>query len=83
MYDVTPILIFVRLIKAEMWLYVVLTRSSLSYLRAWLVEWWYSVSTVRKVAGSTPTSSRHVGNLGKSFTPNCLYDLMWRPAWLP
>ena len=24
------------------------------------------------------TSSRHVGTLGKSFTPNCLYDVMWR-----
>jgi len=24
------------------------------------------------------TSSRHVGTLGKSFTRNCLYDVMWR-----
>ena|SRR6218665_145321 len=28
-------------------------------------------------------SSRHVGTLGKSFTRSCLYDVMWRPAWLP
>src|SRR6218665_1706261 len=26
------------------------------------------------------TSSRHVGTLGKSFTCNCLYDVMWRPV---
>jgi len=27
--------------------------------------------------------SRHAGTLGKSFTSSCLYDVMWRPAWLP
>ena len=27
-------------------------------------------------------SSRHIGTLGKSFTRSCLYDVMWRPAWL-
>jgi len=28
-------------------------------------------------------SSRHVGTLGKFFTRSCLYDVMWRPTWLP
>src|SRR6218665_2959700 len=26
------------------------------------------------------TFSRHVGTLGKSFTRNCLYGVMWRPV---
>src|SRR6218665_1746952 len=39
-----------------------------------VVEWRYSVPTVRKVAGYTLPSSRHVGTLGKSFTGSCLYD---------
>ena len=30
-----------------------------------------------------PHSSRHVGTLGMSFTHSCLYNVMWRPAWLP
>ena len=28
-------------------------------------------------------SSRHTGTVGKAFTRSCLYDVMWRPAWLP
>src|SRR6218665_2686332 len=27
-------------------------------------------------------SSRLVGTLGKSFTRNCPYNVMWRPSWL-
>ena len=29
------------------------------------------------------TFGRHVRTLDKSFTRNCLYDVMWRPVWLP
>ena len=28
-------------------------------------------------------SVHHVGTLGKSFISSCLYDVMWRPTWLP
>ena len=44
-----------------------------SWHRGMVAHWW---SSVRKVAGSNPTS-RHVGALGKSFTRSCLYDVMW------
>ena len=27
--------------------------------------------------------SRHVGTMGKSSTRSCLYEVRWRPAWLP
>jgi len=36
-----------------------------------------------KSARFEPHSSRHVGTLGKVFTSSCLYNAMWRPAWLP
>jgi len=52
----------------------------------WLNRLWWrcgsvigSVPWVRKVAGS----SRLVWTLGKSFTSSCIYNMMWRPAWLP
>src|SRR6218665_1813170 len=28
-------------------------------------------------------SSRNVGTMGKSFIHYCLYNVMWRPVWLP
>ena len=43
---------------------------------AWLVKWWWSVHSVRKVAGLT--SLLATTTLGQSVTHNCLYDVMWR-----
>jgi len=43
-------------------------------LWAWLVEWW---CTVPSVADSTPPLVVTYGLWAKSFTRNCLYDVLW------
>ena len=69
---------------------------NLNYLQAWINPglcgptcgraWWLSGKFgVLRPQGHrfVPHCSRHVGNLGKSFTRSCLYIVMWRPAlWL-
>ena len=39
-----------------------------------------SQSKIRYIVDSEIHASRGVGTLGKSFTRNCLYDVLWLPC---
>src|SRR6218665_581370 len=43
----------------------------------------FSLSSLKPQLLVEPHSSHHVGTWSKSFTRCCLYNMMWRPAWLP
>jgi len=50
-----------------------------------LRAWWPSRFGALRLQGRRfeSHSNRHVGTLDKSFTRSCLYNVMWRPVWLP